>query len=167
MKYKTEEKIKISAEAYASKNAKLIAQKYNLHLSTIYDWISRYQKKKEVNKEHYINIRLTKQEMDRLHKLKESYFFINLSDFIIKKIFDEKIPVYNPLEVLKIISRMQADLNKIGSNINQLANYSNYLAKNKYISDIDIINLKSSLIDFDRLKKEMATELKKFINKGF
>lgn len=140
-KYTQEEKFNISKEATVLRkgkiyplNAKEIALKYGVHISTIYSWIDRYQRK--IGRSVMIGVRFSIEEKENLENLcKELGYENDVSYFIRRLIFANTIVTGNPSKIIDELYSTRAELNKIGSNLNQIANYTNFLQSKNYLDN--------------------------------
>ncbi|CAA0228951.1 hypothetical protein TMP227_50051 [Tenacibaculum maritimum] len=98
---------------------------------------------KKDNKVKYIRVRITDLENETIRKEAENLGFRhNISEFIRRKILRKKMVTVNPNKLIDELYSLRFELNKIGSNLNQIANYTNFLAKNNYVEYSHIENLK-------------------------
>ena len=160
----TEKRIEIAKEAVLNSNKKEVALKYKIGLSTIYKWINLYIKE-DKNKQIYdFGLNFNKVEYDKFCFLLSKYGYETRKvKFIKKRIFDEKLMIVEPKEMLKELISLRSELNKLGGNINQIANYYNYLGSNKMVDE-------SKIEDFFLLAKKIVKvqlELKFRINEIF
>jgi len=137
MKIETiKQKEKIAQEAVDNGNVKEVAEKYSVGVSTLYKWISLYIKMDGTNQVYEFGINFNKTEYDKLEALlKETGFQNNRNAFIKKRIFGEKMLMIDPKILIQELFGVRASLNKIGSNVNQIANYFNYLGQNKMVDE--------------------------------
>lgn len=98
---------------------------------------------KKDNKVKYIRVRITDLENETIRKEADNLGFRhNISEFIRRKILRKKMVTVNPNKLIDELYSLRFELNKIGSNLNQIANYTNFLAKNNYVEYSHIENLK-------------------------
>ncbi|CAM1358237.1 protein of unknown function [Tenacibaculum soleae] len=98
---------------------------------------------KKDNKVKYIRVRITDLENETIRKEADNLGFRhNISEFIRQKILRKKMVTVNPNKLIDELYSLRSELNKIGSNLNQIANYTNFLAKNNYAEYSHIENLK-------------------------
>lgn len=98
---------------------------------------------KKDNKVKYIRVRITDLENETIRKEADNLGFRhNISEFIRQKILRKKMVTVNPNKLIDELYSLRSELNKIGSNLNQIANYTNFLAKNNYVEYSHIENLK-------------------------
>lgn len=98
---------------------------------------------KKDNKVKYIRVRITDLENETIRKEADNLGFRhNISEFIRQKILRKKMVTVNPNKLIDELYSLRFELNKIGSNLNQIANYTNFLAKNNYVEYSHIENLK-------------------------
>jgi hypothetical protein len=105
-------------------------------------------------KNKIIRIRLTQSEFDFLNEQKEKYNENFISSFVRKLALLKlkKRPIQNK-EKLYLLKNLLVELNKIGSNINQIAKVAN--SKNY----INFEKLENSLNEFDNLKTKIIKEI--------
>lgn len=139
-----------------------ICLKYNIHISTFYRWKSRFSEKG--NRTVYITTRLSEKEHAIFtKKCKDFGFEDNHSEFIRKMIFNKSILTVDPKLIFKEFTSLRAELNKVGSNLNQIAHYANFLRNQNYLDDDGLKNFKETA--FELIKKE--NEIKDLIYKMF
>ncbi|WP_271405465.1 plasmid mobilization protein [Tenacibaculum soleae] len=98
---------------------------------------------KKDNKVKYIRVRITDLENETIRKEADNLGFRhNISEFIRQKILRKKMVTVNPNKLIDELYSLRSELNKIGSNLNQIANYTNFLAKKNYVEYSHIENLK-------------------------
>ena len=98
---------------------------------------------KKDNKVKYIRVRITDLENETIRKEADNLGFRhNISEFIRQKILRKKMVTVNPNKLIDELYSLRFELNKIGSNLNQIANYTNFLAKNNYVEYSHTENLK-------------------------
>ncbi len=127
-------KTQITLEAISNNNIKEVALKYDMGLNVLYKWIKRFDKteKRSVN----LKIRLTNSEKEKILKRCKALGYENdMSGYIRRLLFSKDILIGNPQEVREELYRSRGEINKIGNNINHIANYTNYLWKNKYVEN--------------------------------
>lgn len=130
-----EEKKNIIEEVIRTGNISVVAKKYSISKSTLYRWIS-IQKERKENKNHFISIRLSDEEMKKLNAvLEQTGYQNNRTTFIKNRIFDKKMVLLNPKKLLDELFYLRSGLNKVGTNVNQIANYYNFLGNNKMIDE--------------------------------
>lgn len=157
-KYTKEEKVIISKEAIEERNGKIyavnaneIALKYDIHLSTVYSWVAKYHKKN--GRSFVIGVRLSQEEKDQMEKIcKELGYENDVRGYLRRLILGNTIATGNPRDIIKELYANRAELNKIGSNLNQIANYTNFLHSQGY-NDNDYEK------DFKKYTQEMNAKL--------
>lgn len=133
-KYTKEEKKTIAKEAMESKNKSDIALKHDIHVSTLYSWIDKYYSKE--GRTVYITVRVNEKEKEELQKnCNELGYGNDVSTYLRRLIFGNTIASGNPKEIINELYSNRAELNKIGSNFNQIANYTNFLHSKQYVED--------------------------------
>ncbi|MDG1730963.1 MAG: plasmid mobilization relaxosome protein MobC [Polaribacter sp.] len=146
-KYTKEDKKTIVKIANLIKNKKKLAKEYNIHLSTLYSWISQFNAKK--NKNVFIGFKITDEEFSVLKmKCKKLGFEKDISHYIRKVLFSKHISSDNPNGTIKELYKARTTLNKTGNNINQIAHYSNFLLNQKYIEPDFAKDLQNKMSDF-------------------
>lgn len=119
---------------------------------------------KSENKTEWVRFRITKKEINQIetHATKLGYKN-NLSTYFRNRILRKDVITVNPNKLIDELNLLRGELNKIGSNINQITNYCNFLLKNKYTEDVKLDDFKNVII-----KYEIKThQLKEVINKTF
>ena len=128
--------------------------------------------KNQVNKKtKYLNIRLSEDEHERLKEISKTY--PTMSAFILDACwhFNSKRHIRTLdffEEKFSLVERLRADLNKIGSNFNQLVQYTNNcmtlgLYQDNTVDEIKRIQteLISCMQDYKQEIKKMEADLKK------
>ena len=154
-------KTQITLEAISNNNIKEVALKYDMGLNVLYKWIKRFDKteKRNVN----LKIRLTNSEKEKILKRCKALGYENdMSGYIRRLLFSKDLLVGNPQEVREELYRTRGEINKIGSNINQIANYTNYLCKNKYVEN----SFSGELIKQTSALSKVCREQRTFIDKS-
>ena len=124
--------------------------------------VKRVKKDKDENRDTFIKIRVTKSEKEQIRRnAKESNF--TMSDYSRKLILKKKIakPKYSREDALMISNSLREtkkELNKIGSNINQIAKLAN---TNSSLSDEDLNNLARIRFDFDSIRSNLISLTRK------
>lgn len=133
-KYSKEEKNVIVLEAENCKDKAVIASKYNIHLSTLYGWISDLRNQN--NRNYFIGIKLSKEEKNALdQKCKALGYGKDVSSYVRKRLFSKDIATGNPKEIIDELYKARGEINKAGTNLNQIANYTNFLKGKGYFED--------------------------------
>ncbi len=133
-RYTSKEKKEIVKEALKSKNKFQVAVKYQIHLSTLYNWISLSSN--ENNRDCYIGFKITEQEYKKLQtKVKAMGYENDMSSYIRKILFSEYITNGSSADIVSELYKTRGELNKIGNNINQIANYANHMGKQNYVTN--------------------------------
>ena len=159
--FSEEQKISIVSEAVNSKNKAEVSAKYKIHKSTLYNWINIYHHKR--NRTVNIKVRVTEDEKKLLFERASSLGFKNdVSTYVRKILFSKYILIGNPKEVREELYRTRGEINKIGSNVNQIAQYTNFLSKQKYI-ERDFIK---DIIDETTKLKALCYEQRGIIDKA-
>lgn len=118
--------------------------------------VKRVKKDKDENRDKFIKIRVTESEKEQIRRnAKESNF--TMSDYSRKLILKKKIakPKYSHEDALMIATELRETkkaLNKIGSNINQIAKLAN---TNSSLSDEDLNVLARIRFDFDLVRSNL------------
>jgi len=71
-----------------------------------------------------------------------------VSSYIRKLLLSQHIANGNPSDIIKELYSARGELNKVGSNLNQIANYTNFLMNQNYVEDGYAIELKKVLKEF-------------------
>ncbi len=164
MKYSIEEKKLIANEAMLVRNKTDISNKYKVHISTIYSWIERYHTK--AGRIHCLSIRLSAKEKSSLQQNCEDLGYgKDVSTYVRRLIFGNYIPNGNPSLIINELYANRAELNKIGSNFNQLANYTNFLLSKNYLDNDYEKDFKTFADELNQRLFEMREVLDKTIRK--
>ena len=163
-KYSKEEKNKIAEEAISTKNKSEVSLKYDIHLSTLYDWINK--KNASGLRTERLNLKVTENEKRAiLKKCEEMGYQKDVSSYVRKLLFSKHIATGNPREIIKELYSARAELNKSGSNLNQIANYTNFLRSQNYFEDGFVKDLNNQMeqmeIDLAALRKVIDKTLRK------
>lgn len=144
-----EEKKDILKEIVNVKDIPTIANKHNIHFTTIYSWRNKYEKTDKVNRNNKVTFKTSDEELKVLKlKCKNLGFEKDVSHYIRKVLFSKHITSDNPNGTIKELYKARAVLNKTGSNINQIANYSNFLLNQGYIEPEFAKELHKKMSDF-------------------
>ena len=121
---------------------------------------------KKENKTKYVRVRITKSEDATIKKEAEILGFQNnISQYLRGKILRKHMPTVNPNKLIDELYLLRAELNKIGSNLNQVANYTNFLSKNKYIDHSHLKELKEVELSFEDKVFELKETIDETIDK--
>jgi len=165
-KFSKAERIIIVFEAQKAKNKSDVSVKYDIHLSTLYRWISHFERKSNKNKHESISFKVsTEQKKMILSKCKALGYEKDISSCIRKVLFSKHIAIGNPSDIVKELYVTRGELNKIGSNLNQIANYTNFLKNQNYVDDSYIKDLEKLLTDYLTASKGHRIILDKTIKK--
>jgi len=117
-------------------------------------------KTKLSDKDSWINVRVSNSEK-KIFKDKAELLGMNLSDYSRQLLFKKDIVLVNPNHLIEELYDARGEVNKIGTNINQIANYANFLGNQKYVEKDVLDNFKKEAI----LMKTTLSDLKKVIDK--
>jgi len=163
-KYTTEEKKAIAEEGIKAKDKYTVADKYNIHFTTLYTWIRQLENKK--GKNYYITLKVSKEEKESIESKCKAMGYENYVSTYIKKIlFSKHIASGNPKEIVQELYRARAEINKVGTNINQIANYTNFLKNQNYMEEGFYNELRKEVGEFLRFTKEQRTLIDKTFKK--
>lgn len=162
MKYSKEQRKLIAKKAIEEKSVAKISAEYGLNQSTVYRYIEKLSNND--NRKNHLSVSLTDKEYDELvSKAKDLGYDKNYAYYIRKMLFDTNRIMVNPNVLIDELYLLRAELNKIGSNLNQVANYTNLLAKNNIVENSHTKELKAIQLNFE-IK---INELKSVIDKTF
>ncbi|MFL0143082.1 plasmid mobilization protein, partial [Tenacibaculum maritimum] len=114
-----------------------------------YSWKNKYSKTKKNNRNNNVSFKVSDEELNILKNKCESLGYEkDLSHYIRKILFSKHITSDNPNGTIKELYKARAVLNKTGSNINQIANYSNFLLNQGYIEQGFANELHQKMGDF-------------------
>tara|TARA_R110001583_G_scaffold155340_2_gene307038 strand:+ start:301 stop:804 length:504 start_codon:yes stop_codon:yes gene_type:complete len=146
-KFTKEEKQQIVKEASESKDKVEIAVKYDIHYTTLYGWIRKFNNEK--SRTNWITIKVSDSEKEKVKKMCKALGFENeVSSYIRKLLLSKHIATGNPNEIVKELYSARGELNKVGSNLNQIANYTNFLMNQNYVEEGFAKDLKGVLNEF-------------------
>lgn len=135
-KYTKEEILQILSEEKEEKGVKNLAVKYDIHYTTIYKWKNKYKKTEKKTRHLKVTFKLNEEEKKLLlSKCKKLGYEKDVSYYIRKVLFSKHISADNRQGTVKELYQARAEVNKIGSNINQVAHYTNFLANQGVIDD--------------------------------
>ena len=164
MKYSIKEKKIIAFEAMGIRNKSSVSIKYGIHISTLYAWIDKYYNK--TGRIHCLSIRLSAKEKSSLQQNCEDLGYgKDVSTYVRRLILGNYIPNGNPRLIIKELYANRAELNKIGSNFNQLANYTNFLHTRNYLDNDYEEDFKIFADELNQRLFEMREVLDKTIRK--
>ncbi len=106
-------------------------------------------------------IRLTPQEEKDLMAAAANY--MSVSDYIRSMVFNSGKAVVNPKEFLEKYDRIVGEINRVGTNINQIANYTNYLKSSGNTDPVVLNQFSSDMGEFNSLLRELAFVFRKMI----
>lgn len=89
-------------------------------------------KPKKSDKEKRIGVRLSEDERSYFEQ-KSKNLGMSMSDYFRQLIFKKDVVITNPDKLIDELYLARAEVNKIGSNINQIANYANFLSNQNYL----------------------------------
>ena len=116
---------------------------------------------KSVNRDARIEIRVTKEEMERLKFLSKD--FRNVSDYLRHCGLSDKDRKFRMTdEVKKALQELKKEVNSIGVNVNQIARYINFLEDNGIIHAPAIERFNSLIIKYTALQLRIEGRLKQF-----
>ena len=116
------------------------------------------------NKTERLNIRVTKKEKELIEKHANKLGFENnLSTYLRGRILRKDIVLVNPNFLIDELYSLKSELNKIGSNINQIANYSNFLINKSFVDDEFLNKMIETSVQFSR----KIHQIEETINKTF
>ncbi|MDH6358937.1 plasmid mobilization relaxosome protein MobC [Parabacteroides sp. PF5-9] len=85
------------------------------------------------NKNKYIRVRCTEEEYKKLQR--QAKHFASFSTYLRTLIFSQEKSIVDPKTVLQSVKLLTTEINKLGTNVNQIAKFMNYVEKNNLISD--------------------------------
>ena len=164
MKYTKEERNLIANKAIKNRNVKKVCLEYGISKTTVYRYIESLTKNN--NRKNHINIYLTDKEHNHLvNNAKKIGYAKDFSYYIRELLFKKNRVLVNPNKLVDELYLLRAELNKIGSNLNQVANYTNFLFKNNYAEHSHIKKLKEIELDFENKVYELKKTIDKTIDK--
>ena len=122
---------------------------------------------KKINKEKRFTIRITEKEENLIRKEAQILGFQNnISHYLRGKILRKHMPTVNPNKLIDELYLLRAELNKIGSNLNQVAHYTNSLVKNNIVDHKHIKKLKEIELGIENKVYELKETIDKTIDKA-
>jgi transposase-like protein len=159
-KFTNELKLEIVKEALESKDKIEIAEKYDIHFTTLYTWIRLFERKE--GRDYKVTFKLNEQEKKAFYKkCEEMGYQKDVSSYVRKVLFSKHIATGNPRQIIKELYSARAELNKSGSNLNQIANYTNFLRSQNYFEDGFVKDLNKQM---EQMEIELSA-LRKVIDK--
>lgn len=139
--------MQIVKEASKVKDKSSIAVKYDIHYTTLYSWIRKFSNKE--SRTNWITIKVSDEEKEKIQAMCKALGYENeVSSYIRKLLLSQHIANGNPSDIIKELYSARGGLNKIGSNLNQIANYTNFLMNQSYVEDGYAIELEKILKPF-------------------
>ncbi len=162
----TEEQIKnILAQEQKKGDIAEICKKYDIHISTFYRWKNIYSDENN-NRNFSARVRMSKKEYDLFKKrCKELGYENNHSAFVRKVIFDKTILTIDPKKMFQELNSLRAELNKIGSNLNQVAHYANFLNNQRYLEDKPLKEFREVAFELKKKETQIIELMKKLFAK--
>ncbi len=121
---------------------------------------------KKINKEKRFTIRITEKEENLIRKEAQILGYQNnISQYLRSKILRKHMPTVNPNKLIDELYLLRAELNKIGSNLNQVANYTNFLLKNKYMEHSHLKEFQEIELNFENIIAELKDTINKTVDK--
>ena len=116
---------------------------------------------KSFNRDARIEIRVTKEEMERLKFLSKD--FRNVSDYLRHCSLSDKDRKFRMTdEVKKAFQELKKEVNSIGVNVNQIARYINFLEDNGIVHAPAIERFNNLIIKYTTLQLRIEGRLKQF-----
>lgn len=135
-KYSEEQILSILKEEKEVKDIPKICMKHKIHYTTFYRWKNKYGKSNKKTRNNVLTFKLNDEEKKALElKCKAMGYENDVSFYIRKILFSKHISSGNPKEIIKELYKARGEVNKIGSNINQIANYTNFLLNQGYVEN--------------------------------
>lgn len=164
MKYSKEQRKLIAKKAVEENNVAKISAEYGLNQSTVYRYIEKLSNND--NRKNHLSISFTDKEYEKLvSKAKDLGYEKNYAYYIRKILFDKNKIMVNPKVLIDELYLLRAELNKIGSNLNQVANYTNLLIKNNIVENSHTKELKDIQLNFEIKVNELKNAIDKTLEK--
>ncbi|CAA0224477.1 plasmid mobilization protein [Tenacibaculum maritimum] len=164
MKYSKEQRKLIAKKAIEEKNVAKTSAEYGLNQSTVYRYIEKLSNND--NRKNHLSISFTDKEYEKLvSKAKDLGYEKNYAYYIRKMLFDKDRIMVNPKVLIDELYLLRAELNKIGSNLNQVANYTNLLTKNNIVENSHTKELKDIQLNFEIKVNELKNAIDKTLEK--
>lgn len=163
-KFTESEKLVIVDEAIKTKDKTAVCVKYDIHYTTLYTWIRKFKTKK--GRDNKLTFKMNDEEYDKLIvKCKALGYGNDLSSYVRKALFSKHIASGNPTDIIRELYTARGELNKVGSNLNQIANYTNFLMNQNYVEDGFIKDLKNVMNEFLKVSSSHRILIDKTIKK--
>lgn len=119
---------------------------------------------KKNDKEKRIGVRMSEDERHHFEKKAET-LGMSMSDYFRQLIFKKDILITNPDKLIDELYLARSEVNKIGSNINQIANYANFLLNKDYLEEEILISFKQEALQVKTALRELRDKIDKTIKK--
>ena len=122
--------------------------------------------KKKNNKTKRISFRITENERKLIEFNAEKLGYKDsLSTYFRNRILRKEIVLVNPNLLVDELYSLKSELNKIGSNINQIANYSNFLMTKNFVDDEFLNKMIEASVEFSLKIKQIEETINKTFDK--
>ncbi|MFL0095987.1 plasmid mobilization protein [Tenacibaculum maritimum] len=108
------------------------------------------------------NIKVRVNEEEKLFLIKrtdELGYKKNVSLYIRKCLFSDKIVTVNPNLLIDELYSLRTQVSRLGNNINQISNYTNFLMNQNYVETSQYDRYKVVQIEFEKLVNEMKNKI--------
>ena len=164
MRYTEEERVLIAKKAIKERNVTKVSAEYGLNKSTVYRYIEKLSDNK--NRKNHLNISLTNKEYDKfIRRANQLGYEKNYNEYIREMLFNKHRIMVNPNKLIDELYLLRAELNKIGSNLNQVANYTNFLLKNNYVEHSHLKEFQEIELNFENKIYELKDTIYQTIDK--
>ena len=118
------------------------------------------------NRNKRIYARLSEKEFNTFSKKANDLGYKNnFSELIRKFILDETIVTVNPNLLIDELYKLRVEINRMGNNVNQIANYTNFLMNQNYIETEQYKRYSKLQIDFENKVNEVRKKIDKTLYK--
>ncbi|QCD62852.1 plasmid mobilization protein [Tenacibaculum maritimum] len=164
MKYSKEQRKLIAKKAVEENNVAKISAEYGLNQSTVYRYIEKLSNND--NRKNHLSISFTDKEYEKLvSKAKDLGYEKNYAYYIRKMLFDKNRIMVNPKVLIDELYLLRAEINKIGSNVNQIANYTNFLGNRNSIETQFYVRYSELQIEFEKQVNEARKNIDDVLSK--
>lgn len=112
-----------------------------------------------------LKVYVTDDELEQISSEYEASGNRSRSDFLRKKILNNKSSIVNPIELVKQLDKIGAEISRIGNNINQITRYANILSLRGDIDTYPIKKFNSLMDEYMGLRRELVKAYRALVRK--
>ncbi|MFD3002668.1 plasmid mobilization relaxosome protein MobC [Pontibacter toksunensis] len=111
-----------------------------------------------------VKLRFTEKERVQLEEQVREAGYNDRSEYLRRKIFaSADVPVHNPKQLFRALDKTGGELKRIGTNINQIARYINYLEKNNMVEGKVIAQYNQHFQEFLQVEEEYVKAIRTYL----